>query len=97
MPVTVQAEKELVVPAAVRRRAGIKRGDRVKFDVSAGLVVISSLAQRSYRPTKKELAAIRHGEAALARGEYLSLAEFLNEMDDSRRKAGTKTARKGAR
>jgi hypothetical protein len=32
----------------------------------------------TYKPTKKELAAIRRGEAAIARGEYVSLNKFLS-------------------
>ena len=49
-----------------------------------------------YKPTKSEL-AIRKGEAALARGESVSLADFLHGVDRNRRKAGTKASGKGSR
>jgi hypothetical protein len=50
--------------------------------------------ERTYKPTKAELAAMRKGEAEIARGEYLTLAEFLHEMDLNRRKVGVKAGRK---
>ena len=53
--------------------------------------------ERTYKPTKAELAAMRKGEAEIARGEFLTLAEFLHEMDLSRRKVGVKAGRKASR
>jgi predicted transcriptional regulator len=53
--------------------------------------------ERTYKATKAELAAIRKGEAAFARGEFLNLAEFLDEMDRNRRRAGAKTSSKVSR
>jgi predicted transcriptional regulator len=53
--------------------------------------------ERSYKATKAELAAMRKGEAAFARGEFLTLAEFLDEMDRHRRTAGVKTSSKVSR
>jgi hypothetical protein len=53
--------------------------------------------KRTDKPTKAELAAMRKGEEAFARGEVLTLAEFLDEMDRNRRKAGAKTGRKVSR
>jgi hypothetical protein len=52
--------------------------------------------ERTYKPTKAELVAMRKGEAEIARGEFLTLAEFLHEMDLSRRKVGVKTGRKAS-
>src|SRR2546427_12280530 len=40
MTITVKDKTDLVVPEAVRRRAGIKPGDRVEFKVSAGVITI---------------------------------------------------------
>ena len=59
-------------------------------------IVITAISEPAYKPTKAELTAIRKGEAAIARGDYVSLAEFLN-VDRPRRKAGAKTARKVSR
>ena len=53
--------------------------------------------ERTYKATKAELAAIRKGEAAFARGEFLTLTEFLHEMDRNRRGSGAKTDRKVSR
>jgi predicted transcriptional regulator len=53
--------------------------------------------ERTYKPTKAELAAIREGEAAAARGEFLTLDEFIHEMDRNRRRTGAKAARKVSR
>jgi hypothetical protein len=38
----------------------------------------------TYKPTKSELAAIRKGEAAIARGEHVSLNDFLHGLDSNR-------------
>jgi AbrB family looped-hinge helix DNA binding protein len=40
MTVTVKNKTELVVPQSVRRRAGIKPGDRLEFKVSGGIINI---------------------------------------------------------
>jgi AbrB family looped-hinge helix DNA binding protein len=40
MTVVVKARTDLVVPASVRRRAGIKTGDKLEFMVSGGVIHI---------------------------------------------------------
>ena len=50
--------------------------------------------ERTYKPTKADLAAFQKGEAAFAKGEFVTLTEFLNEMDRSRRAPRAKTDRK---
>ena len=40
MTVTVKSKTDLVVPKSVRRRAGIKPGDRLEFKVSGGIINI---------------------------------------------------------
>ena len=97
MAVTVKSTTELVVPPSVQRRAGIKCGDRLEFSVSSGTITIAPAKPATYKPTKSELAAIRKGESALARGEQVSLADFLHGLDRNRRKAGTITNRKVSR
>ena len=96
MTITVN-ERQLVVPSSVQRQAGIKSGDRLMFRAAPGSITITTTRERTYKPTKAELAAIRRGEAAIARGEYVSLTEFLHEMDRPGRNAGTKAARKVSR
>jgi bifunctional DNA-binding transcriptional regulator/antitoxin component of YhaV-PrlF toxin-antitoxin module len=90
-------ENQLVVPSSVQRQAGIKTGDRLQFTVTPHTITITPAPPRTYKPNKGELAAIRKGEAAVARGEYVSLSEFLHDLDRSRRKAGAKAMRKVSR
>src|SRR5438105_14361789 len=40
MTVTVKNKTPLVVPFAVRRRAGLKSGDKLEFKVSGGVITI---------------------------------------------------------
>ena len=97
MTVIVRNKADLVVPPSVQRRAGIQPGDRLEFRVSSRTITITPAKPVTYKPTKSELAAIRKGEAAIARGETVSLSEFLNEMDRNRRKAGAKASRRISR
>jgi bifunctional DNA-binding transcriptional regulator/antitoxin component of YhaV-PrlF toxin-antitoxin module len=97
MTITVKNQDHLVVPPSVQRKAGIKAGDRLEFKVSAGVITITSNRARRYKPTKSELAAIREGETAIARGDSISLGEFLHGLASKRRKAGTKANRKVSR
>ena len=97
MTVLVKPKTELVVPSSLQRQAGIKTGDRLEFKVSPGTITITTAAQPTYKPTKAELAAIRKGEAAIAKGNYVTLTELSNDLDRHRRKAGTKAARKVSR
>jgi bifunctional DNA-binding transcriptional regulator/antitoxin component of YhaV-PrlF toxin-antitoxin module len=40
MTVTVKNNTPLVVPPAVRKRAGLKSGDKIEFKVSSGVITI---------------------------------------------------------
>ena len=57
----------------------------------------SSRPARTYKPTKSDLAAIRKGEAEIARGDSVSLSEFLHGLASKRRQAGMKANRKVSR
>lgn len=81
MTVTVKNKAPSVVPPAIQRQAGIKAGDRLELKASPRTITITAL-EPAYKPTKAEWVAIRRGEAALARGESVSLTEFLkNDLD----------------
>jgi bifunctional DNA-binding transcriptional regulator/antitoxin component of YhaV-PrlF toxin-antitoxin module len=97
MALVLKHNIELVVPPGVRRRAGIKAGDQIEFKASRGVITISAVEPQTYKPSRSELAAIRKGEAQIARGEYLTLADVLHSLDRPRRKGGSKTARKVSR
>ena len=89
MTTIVKSKAELVVPRSVRRQAGIKLGDRIEFKASSRTITITAL-EKTYKPTKAEVAAIRRGEAAYARGEFVTLDELFNDMEHRRRKSSSK-------
>jgi len=97
MQITVKEESGLLVPPSVQRQAGIKSGDRLKFKVSPRTITITTIEPPTYKPTKAELAAIRKGEAEIARGEYVNVTDLLHDLDRRRRKSGTKATRKVSR
>jgi bifunctional DNA-binding transcriptional regulator/antitoxin component of YhaV-PrlF toxin-antitoxin module len=97
MTVTVKSKTGLIVPPSVQRRAGIKSGDRLEFRVSSGTITIALAKPDTYKPTRSEMAAIRKGQAAIARGDTISLTEFLHGLDRNSRQAGAKTSRKVSR
>ena len=97
MSVLVKNETDLIVPARVRRQVGIKAGDRVEFKVSSRTITITPVGPPPYKPIKSELTAIRKGEADIARGDYVTLTDFLHDLDRHRRKGGTKATRKISR
>lgn len=95
MIITLTNEIRSILPSSVRRRAGFRAGDQVEIKASGGIVHIipKSPAARTYQPTKAEWGAIRKGEAAIASGDSVSLAEFLH-VDNHRRKTSAKSGRK---
>ena len=97
MSVTVKNRTDLIVPARVRRKAGIKPGDRVEFKVSSRTITITTVGSPTYKPTKSELTAIEKGEAQIARGDYVTFTDFLHELDRHRRRSGPKAGRKVSR
>ena len=97
MTVTVKNTNHLVVPESVQRRAGIKAGDQIEFKVSARTITITATPQQTYKPTKAELAAIRKGEAQIARGETVPLTDLLHDLDRTPRKGGAKATRRVSR
>jgi predicted transcriptional regulator len=97
MTTIAKSQAELIVPATLQRRAGIKPGDKLKFSVARRTITITVEPPSTYKPTKSELAAIRKGEAEAARGEYVTLTDILHDLDRNRRKGGPKTARKASR
>ncbi len=80
MKAIARTDDGLVVPASVQRRAGIKAGDRLTFKVSSQTITITASAA-PYKPTKSEWAAIRRGEAEIARGESALLTDLVHELD----------------
>lgn len=66
MTVTVKNKTDLVVPQSVRRRAGIKPGDRLEFKVSGGIInIIPELpsADDEYTPAQRRVIDARLRQA----------------------------------
>jgi AbrB family looped-hinge helix DNA binding protein len=58
MTVTVKSKADIVVPSSVRRRAGIKPGDRLEVRVSGGVIsIIPKLpsADDDYTPEQRRI------------------------------------------
>src|SRR5664280_554891 len=88
MQITVKEKSGLFVPPSVQRQAGIRSGDRLEFKVSPRTITITTVEPPTYKPTKAELAAIRKGEAEIARGEDATLSHLLHDLDRHHRKSG---------
>lgn len=55
MTITLKDNAGLLVPPSVQRRAGLKLGDRLKFQVSAGVITITAAPGKpAKRNTQKE-------------------------------------------
>jgi len=80
MTTIVKNKAAVVVPRSVRRQAGIRAGDQLEFTASSRRITITAL-EPAYRPAKAEAAAIRKGEAEIARGEFVTLNDLLHDLD----------------
>jgi predicted transcriptional regulator len=97
MTTTARAETPLIVPRRLQQKAGIKEGDQLKFAVARHTITSTVVDRPSYHPSRAELAAMRKGEAAIARGEYVTLTDLLHDLERRRRKAGAKGSGKISR
>lgn len=64
---TLKDKGELVVPASIQRRAGIKSGDAVVFKVSGGIIQIipkQAAVEDGYSPSKRKEIDARLAKAA---------------------------------
>jgi bifunctional DNA-binding transcriptional regulator/antitoxin component of YhaV-PrlF toxin-antitoxin module len=64
--VIVRSATDLVVPRSVRRRAGIKAGDRLEFKVSGGVInIVPKLpsADDEYTPEQRRIVNARLAES----------------------------------
>ena len=104
MTITVKNKTPLVVPPAVRRRAGLKSGDEVEFKVSGGVITIlpklppaddETPAQRRVIDAQlaEGLADIKTGRV---HGPYSSHEEFITSLHQEARKLTRKKAKRSA-
>jgi AbrB family looped-hinge helix DNA binding protein len=80
MTVTIRNKVDLVVPASVRRQAGIKVGDQVEFKVSGGVInVIPKLAAADDEYTPEERRAVDARLISAHSGPYYGPFETADE------------------
>lgn len=85
MTVTLKSKAEITVPKSIRRKAGIKPGDRVEFSVSGRMInIIPKLSldelqdEREIRDPKVR-AAIRKSHQEFLTGKSRPAEEFFAE------------------
>ncbi len=99
MSILIKSKDELVVPRSVRRKAGIKSGDRVEFKVSGGIINIIPelpMADAEYTPAQRLVIDARIAEARKGpyNGPFKTADEaitFLNKEIRNRKAAKRKT------
>ncbi len=83
MTVTLKPKSEITVPRSVRRKAGIKPGDRVEFSVSGRVINITPTVSPDELQDEQEIrdpkirAAIRQGYQEFLAGKTRPIAEFF--------------------
>ena len=79
--------KPIVVPDSVRRKAGLRRGERVEFRVSGRAITITPKEDDEYTPAERRSIdrAIGQSEkeyaAGLGRGPFATAGEFIASME----------------
>jgi bifunctional DNA-binding transcriptional regulator/antitoxin component of YhaV-PrlF toxin-antitoxin module len=85
MTVTVKSKTPLVVPPAVRRRAGLKSGQEIEFKVSGGVITIiprPPAADDECTPEQRRVidARLAEGLADIEAGRTLGPFDSADEM-----------------
>ncbi len=77
MTAVVTFKDELVAPKSVRRKAGIKTGDRVEFTVSGSVNnIVPKLPYAEGAFTAKETAQILKARREMRAGRYVTLTDL---------------------
>ena len=83
MTVTLKAKAELTVPRSVRRKAGLKAGDRVEFKVSGREITITPRPSPDELQDEREIrdpkirAALRAGYREFLAGKTRPIEQFF--------------------
>jgi bifunctional DNA-binding transcriptional regulator/antitoxin component of YhaV-PrlF toxin-antitoxin module len=98
MGVVVSTKSEIVVPRSVRRRAGIKRGQKVEFKVSGGVInIVPKLpaADDEYTPAQRRIidARLRKARKGPYYGPFDSVDDMLASMK-GKKPGATRTKRR---
>jgi len=94
----ISTKSELVVPRSVRRRAGLKSGQKVEFKVSGGVINIVPklpVADDEYTPAQRRVidARLRKARKGPYYGPFDSVDEMLASMKGKTLRA-TRTKRR---
>jgi AbrB family looped-hinge helix DNA binding protein len=99
MTVILKPKSEITVPRSVRRKAGIKEGDRIEFKVSGGIItILPELPNADDEYTPAERRAIDRGIAESRKdyreGRYYGPFNTPKELIASLQKESEKLRRK---
>ncbi|HEY1218266.1 MAG: hypothetical protein ABSE42_21320 [Bryobacteraceae bacterium] len=91
MTVTVKNRTGLIVPPSVQRQAGIKRGDRLEFNVSGSVITIVPRlpsADAEYTPKQRRIidAQLAEAEKGPFRGPFGTAEEMIADMNGQLKK-----------
>ena len=93
MTVFIDPKTELVGPKSVRRKAGIKAGDQVEFQVTGRVInIIPKLPLTNETFTTDEEAQILKARKEMREGKFVTLAQLENELANKRPSRSRKTA-----
>jgi AbrB family looped-hinge helix DNA binding protein len=85
MTVVLTSKDELVVPKSVRRKAGIRPGDRVEFMVSGSVInIVPKLPYAADTFTPEETAQIVKARREMREGRFVTLAELEHDLGRKR-------------
>jgi AbrB family looped-hinge helix DNA binding protein len=85
MTVVVTSKNELVVPKSVRRKAGIKTGDRVEFTVSGSVInIVPKLPYAEDTFSPEETAQIVKARQEMREGRYVTLTDLEHGLAHKR-------------
>jgi AbrB family looped-hinge helix DNA binding protein len=86
MTVTLKPKTEITVPKSIRRKAGLKPGDRVEFSVSGRVINITPKLSLDERQDEREIRDpkvrehIRKSNADYLAGRSRPAQDFLSEL-----------------
>jgi len=93
MTVVVTSKDELIVPMSVRRKAGIKAGDRLQFTVSGSVIsIVPKLPYADDVFSPDEAAQIVKARREMRKGKYVPLDELEHGLAHKRPPRRRKTA-----
>jgi bifunctional DNA-binding transcriptional regulator/antitoxin component of YhaV-PrlF toxin-antitoxin module len=105
MTVTVKNKTPLVVPPAIRRKAGLKSGQEIEFKISGGVISIHPklpTADGEYTPEQRRLidAQLADGladvDAGRVHGPFSTHKEFIASLHEEAKKLSRHKTKRSA-